>query len=80
MQSNLKWLRVWDAENGYQQTTVAKTFLECKVESTRRVGTPRLGGVEDVENDIQELKVKTWRTKKKEYNKGHQGSLQQRRK
>jgi hypothetical protein len=40
---------------------VAKKFLECKVEDTRRVGTPRFRGMKDVENDIRELKVKTWR-------------------
>jgi hypothetical protein len=40
------------------RTRVAKkTFEECK----RRAGRPRLRWLEDAENDLRQLKMKTWR-------------------
>jgi hypothetical protein len=72
----LKWLRIIIRIN---QRRIVKKFLECKLEGTRRVGTPRFRRMKDAENDIRELKVKTWKKKKKILKTGwHQGTVQQR--
>ena len=38
-------------------------MFEIKLEGRRRRGTPRLRWLEDVEKDLQEMKLKRWRQK-----------------
>ena len=45
-----------------QGRTVKKIF-ESKPEGSTRRGSPRLRWLEDVEKDLQEIKVKRWRKK-----------------
>ena len=42
-----------------QGRTVKKIF-ESKLEGSRRRGRPRMRWLEDVEKDLQEMKVKRW--------------------
>ena len=45
------------------ETRSVKKIFEGKLEGRRRKGRPRLGWINDVEDDLRKLGVKRWRTK-----------------
>jgi hypothetical protein len=45
------------------QGRIVKKIFESKPEGSIRRGSPRLRWVEDVEKDLQAMKVKKWRQK-----------------
>jgi hypothetical protein len=53
------------------QGRVVKKIFESKREGSIRRGSPRLSCLEDVEKDLQEIKVKRWRQKAIDRKNGH---------
>jgi hypothetical protein len=45
------------------QRRVVKKIFDSKPEGRRKVGRPRLGWLDDVENDLIVMKIKRWRKK-----------------
>jgi hypothetical protein len=45
------------------QGRIFMKIFENKPEGSRRMGRPRLRWLEDVENDLREMKIKRWRQK-----------------
>ena len=42
------------------QGRILKKIIESKLEGSRRRGRPRLRWLEDVEKDLQQIRVKRW--------------------